>query len=191
MNKKGAFQLSLGLIVTVVVAVVLLSFLIMWLQGMFSDIPKLTHQVTELAQQKLMSDLSQTGEKVGIAAPAVTAWQRGETGSFALGIMNKYTDKDMKFYINVYLEELGGDLSGTPVGAKKGETDKWLTYFSSEFVEKGKSKATNIIIKPPASGTDTGIYLFRAVVCERQPCVDLNSPSIYGSTQFAIEIEGI
>jgi hypothetical protein len=191
MNKKAAFQLSLGLIVTVVVAVVLLSLLILWLQNMIPGLERVTHQVTELAQQKLMKDLSQTGEKVGIAAPAVTTWKRGETGSFAVGIRNKYSDKDMKFYINVYLEKLGGDLSGTPAGAKKSEVDKWLTYSSSEFVERGKSKPTSIIIKPPASGTDTGIYLFRVVVCERQPCVDLNSPSVYGSAQFAIEIESV
>lgn len=190
MGMKAAFQLSLSLIVIVVVSVILLSFLVLWLQQIFPPLVKLTHKVTDVAKQKLMNDLSRTGENVGIAAPAVTSWKRGETGSFALGIRNKYIDKDMKFYIHVYLEGLGGDLSGIPTETKKDEVEKWLTYSTMEFVERGKSKATNIIIKPSISA-ETGIYLFRVVVCERKPCIDLTSPSVYGSAQFSIEIEAI
>ncbi len=190
-QRKGAFQVSMGFIITVVFAVVLLTLALPWLTETVSQISGVTHQVTDLARSELLNEIAQTGAKVGIAAPPVTAWRRGETGAFAIGIKNKYTDQGKTFYINVYLVGLGGNLAGESAAALQGDVSKWLTFFSNEFVEAGGSKSSKIIMKPAADAR-AGIYQFRVLVCESQPCTTLEATpesNIYGSESFAIEIE--
>ncbi len=189
-QRKGAIQMSLGLIVVVVFAVILLSLLLSWVYGIFSPFTEITHKVTDVARQELLSRLAQAGGRVGIAAPAITEWTRGETGSFSLGIRNTNPAADKTYSINVYLEELGGNLAGTPASSLESEVVSWLTFSRTEFVERGGSKSSNIIIKPSANA-QTGIYLLRAVVCDALSCTDINSPNLYGSAQFAIEIKGL
>ena len=189
-RQKGAIQMSLGMIVAVVFSVILLSLLLTWVFGMFSPIEEITHKVTDVARQELLNRLAQSGGRVGIAAPAVTQWKRGETGSFSLGIRNNDPANDRTYGVNVYLEQLGGALAGQPAASLKAEIDKWLTFSKTEFVEAGGSKSSNIIIKPSINA-QTGIYLLRAVVCAAPACTDMNSASLYGSAQFAIEIKPV
>lgn len=186
---KGAFELSLSFIVVVVIAVVLLGLAITFLTNTFPIFEDLTHKITDIARNELLNRLASQGQRVGIAAPAITTWKRGETGSYALGIRNDDPSSDRVFYINVYLDQLGGALVNTPVASKASEVRSWLTFSSRESLPAGQSVATNIIIKPPTT-TSPGIYLLRAVVCETSTCADLDSPSLYGSAQFAIEIVG-
>jgi hypothetical protein len=189
-QRKGAIQMSLGLIVAVVFAVILLSLLLSWVYGIFTPFEEITHKVTDVARQELLNRLAQGGGRVGIAAPAVTEWTRGQTGSFSLGIRNNDPATDKTYSINVYLEQLGGNLAGTSAASLQSEVASWLTFSSTEFVERGGSKSSNIIIKPDANA-QTGIYLLRAVVCDAASCTDINSPNLYGSAQFAIEIKGL
>lgn len=189
-QRKGAIQISLGIIVVVVFSVILLSLLLSWVYGIFDPFTEITHKVTDVARQELLSKLAQAGGRVGIAAPAITEWKRGETGSFALGIRNSDPANDNTYSINVYLEQLGGALAGTPASSLDQEVASWLTFSDKEFVEAGGSKSTNIIIKTKPDA-QTGIYLLRVVVCDAASCVDLNSPNLYGSAQFAIEIKAL
>lgn len=193
-QRKGAIQMSLGLIVVVVFAVILLSLLLSWVYGIFSPFEEITHKVTDVARQELLSRLAQAGGRVGIAAPAITEWTRAETGSFALGIRNSDPATLKLYSINVYLEQVGGDLinanpGGVPSATLKTEVAKWLTFSKTESVERGGSKSTNIIIKPSAETATTGIYLLRVVVCDALSCTDIEDVNLYGSVQFAIEIK--
>lgn len=190
-QRKGAFQVSMGFIIAVVFAVVLLSLALSWLSGFMGQIGDVTHKVTDVARTELINKIAQTGATVGIAAPPVTSWQRGETGSFAVGIKNKFTDQSKTFFINVYLEQLGGSLAGTQASSMANDVSRWLTYSTTEFVEAGGSTTSDLIMKPDASAK-AGIYKFRVLVCESQPCTTLEATpesSIYGAESFAIEIE--
>jgi hypothetical protein len=187
-NRKGAVEISMGFIITIVIAVVFLSLVLSWLSGMTGQVGELTHKVTDVARTELINKIAQTGATVGIAAPPVTNWKRGETGSFAVGITNKYADQSKTFRMNVYLQELGGSLAGTPASTLDVETQGWLTYTKDVFVEPGASASVDVIMKPSAGAT-TGIYLFRVAICETSTVCSLQSPDIYGSESFAIEIE--
>ncbi len=190
-QRKGAFQVSMGFIITVVFAVVLLTLALPWLTDFMSQISGVTHQVTDLARSELLQEIAQAGTTVGIAAPPVTTWKRGETGAFAIGIKNKYTDQGKTFYVNVYLNQLGGALAGQSPSSMQAEISKWLTYAPSEFVNAGGSKSSQLILQP-ASGASAGIYQFRVLVCESDPCTTLEATpeaNIYGTESFAIEIE--
>jgi len=188
---KGAFQLSLSFIVIVVFSVILLSLSIAFLQGIFPQISTLTHQVTDVARDELIDRISRGAERAGIAAPAVTTWKRGETGSFALGIRNINTDRDVTYSINIYLEVVGGELAGMNASIFAVEARKWLTVSPNEFVPASSAKTSDIIIRPSITA-DPGIYKFRAIVCDTpiaQQCVDLSSPTLYDSDQFTLEIK--
>lgn len=190
-QRKGAFQVSMGFIIAVVFAVVLLSLALSWLSGFMGQIGEVTHKVTDVARSELINKIAQTGATVGIAAPPVTSWNRGETGSFAIGVKNKFTDQSKTFFMNVYLEQLGGALAGTQASTMQGEVDDWLTYSRTEFVEAGGSVTSDLILKPDTAA-DSGIYKFRVLICENQPCTTLEATpetNIYGSESFAIEIE--
>ncbi|HDD72468.1 MAG TPA: hypothetical protein ENG00_00075 [Candidatus Aenigmarchaeota archaeon] len=200
MARKGAFQLSLGFIVAVVFAVILLSLALTWLQGIFDPLSTVTHKTTDIAMQKLLQELASTNKKVGIAAPGVTEWKRGETGAYALGIKNEDTDKANTYYINVYLETVGGDIDSSQLSSLQDEVKSWITLSppSIDIPPNGRDKV-DIIIKPTPDAL-SGIYSFRAAVCTSasdatnchatSPSAGFTSasPSLYGSASFAIEI---
>lgn len=193
--KKGAFQLSLSFIIVVVFAVIVLSLSIAWIQGFFPRIADLTHQVTDIAKDELLNRIAQSDSRVGIAAPDVTAWRRGETGSYAVGIRNIHSDKQLQLSMNVYLEEIGGDLAGENVNAYKTAARNWLTFSGkaspgySIITEPSGRTTSDIVIQPPTDAKK-GIYMFRVVVCEATTCQTIGSANLYGSAQFTLEIKG-
>lgn len=186
--KKGAFQLSLSFIIVVVFAVIVLSLAIAWIQGIFEVLNPLTHSVTDVARQELLDRIARSDSRVGIAAPDVTAWRRGDTGSYAIGVRNMATDRDKTYSMNIYLEVLGGDLSGRSVASYTNKVGKWLTFSKDIFVPKSTSETADVVIRPPADA-ETGIYMFRIVVCDASSCQSLQSGNLYGSAQFTLEIE--
>jgi len=197
-KRKGAFQLSLGFIVAVVFAVILLSLSLTWLQSIFDPLGTITHKTTDIAMQNLLEELASGNKKVGIASPAVTEWKKGETGSYALGIKNEDTDRGNTYYINVYLETVGGDLSPSQLTSLKDDVISWITLSPPTIdIDAGQRDTVNILIKPSTT-TFSGIYSFRTAVCS-SPETDCHatspsvgypspSPSLYGSATFAIEI---
>ncbi len=197
MTKKGAFQLSLGFIVAVVFAVILLSLALTWLQGIFNPLNTITHKTTDIAMKQLLEQLATSDKKVGIAAPDVTTWKRGETGSYALGINNKDSDKEHTYYVHVYLEEVGGALGSEQLDNLRTDTASWITLSPPSIdIEPNERDIVKIIIKPSPSAK-IGIYSFRAAVCtnpsEANTCHassanEDKSSSLYGSASFAIEI---
>lgn len=200
--RKADFQMSMGFIVAVVFAIILLSLAITWIQGLFGDISTITHKTTDVAQQQLLQELASSGKKVGIAAPAVTAWGKGETGSYAVGIKNDEVDKDHTYFVNVYLEEVGGGLQYS--GTLANSVASWLTYPKAKDISAGEREIVDLIIRPEVSGVTPGIYTFTVAVCRRETGVtydchatSLNYPgytekstNLYGSTTFALEIKG-
>jgi hypothetical protein len=196
-ERKAAIDLSLGFIVTVVFAVVLLGLALTWVSGIFNPLNQITYKVTDVAIQNLMKDMNTGNKKVGIAAPAVTTWKRGETGSYALGVKNTDVNQKHTFYSNAYLEALGGDLAGTDPNSLMSDVNKWITPISPLELDPSQRESTAVIIKPSTQAA-TGIYSFR--VCSCTSLSDMtchgtspgiyatSSPSLYGCQSFALEI---
>ena len=197
-QKKAAIDLSLGFIVTVVFAVVLLGLALAWVSGIFNPLNQITYKVTDVAIQNLMKNMDTGNKKVGIAAPDVTTWQRGATGSYALGVKNTDVNQKHTFFGNVYLENLGGDLAGTDPNSIMSEINKWITPISPLELDPSQRDSTAVIIKPSPQAA-TGIYSFRVCVCTSisdKDChgtspgiYETSSPSLYGCQSFALEIE--
>lgn len=183
---------SLGVIIllVVVLVVLLMGLFIRWGSGMFTYYGP-TYKVFDVQRDELLLDIVQLEKRVGVATH-VTRWERGEWGEVAIGIRNTDTINDKTFYINMYLDGVGGELEniypdGVPTQEFVNEVEMWFTHSISEFVPATESRISDIIIKPPRNA-NLGIYMFRVVVCESEPCTNLTSPSLYGSENFAIEI---
>jgi len=194
--------MSMGFIVAIVFAVILLSLAITWIQGLFVQIRELTYETTDIAKENLLDNIAKTGKNVGLAAPAVSEWRRGETGSYAIGIRNDQTDKENTYYANVYLDSAGGGLTFSSVLAD--EVNQWLTEIPPRFIPAGESDTVDIVIKPFADA-QLGIYTFTVAVCKeelgghRGDCHSISisnpdfvdrSPNLYGTATFNLEIMG-
>jgi hypothetical protein len=203
-QKKGAIQMSLGMIVSIVFAVVLLITLLTWLSGVFSGITELTIEVTAIAKQNLIDDLETSGRNVGVAAPAISDWPRGNVGSFTLAVENENPDQLTTYYYHIYLEAISGELrdneindviSGTSETYIE-ESSTWLINFGAIDVAAGVTTTSDVILSPPSSAP-VGIYQFRVAVCtddEDNDChsatgeYDTPSTTLYGSDQFGINL---
>lgn len=203
-TRKAGFQMSMGFIIAVVFAIILLSLSITWIQDLFAQIGTITHKTTDVAQQQLLQQLAASGKKVGIAAPAVTTWGKGETGSYAIGIKNNDVDSDHTFYVNVYLEAIGGELKDETVAMNYEDAESWLTHPKAKFISAGERDIVYLIIRPSTMGTKRGIYTFTVSVCSDEPgdTTDCHAPAtdhpqygsdtsnnLYGSTAFTLEVK--
>jgi len=195
-ERKAAIDLSLGFIVTVVFAVVLLGLALAWVSGIFDPLNQITHKTTQVAIDSLLKDMNTGNKKVGLAAPSVTTWKGGETGSYVLAVKNTDVNLDHTFFANVYLENVGGELSGTDPNSLT-DVNRWITPPTTLPLDPNQRGTIDLIIKP-ASNAGTGIYAFKACVCtanegnchSTSPGIyESASPSLYGCVSFAIEIE--
>ncbi|NVM53150.1 MAG: hypothetical protein HWN66_05565 [Candidatus Helarchaeota archaeon] len=117
------------------------------------------------------------------------------------GVTASYLDKDYVESIITDLREICGEQMKIQdywkVIFKDAETGANITvWIEAEkrnavcFHKEGKA-----IVPREEEGNETleevdaGIYMFRVVFCDSSFCTDLNSPNLYGSAQFILEIE--
>ncbi len=198
-KRKGAIQMSLGMIVAVVFAVVLLTALIVWINSMLSDITGISYEITKIAKDQLIEDLETTGKVVGVAAPAIDEWGRGNKGSIFLAVENDNPQSLTTYYYHIYLENLAGALAGEDANDYFDEANLWLTNTGSIDAPPGEMGNADIIVTVPSTA-DVGVYQFRVAICTEPPASSCHSASetitgygiasssLYGSDQFALDI---
>ena len=128
------------------------------------------HQPTLESVEELASSLLASEKIIGLRIPDNISWERGETGSFALAIRNRYSEP-RTFHFKV-----------SPEGAGM---EQWIIYPSKKAVQAGEVETITIIARPLAL---PGNYLFRIFVCETSDCSGLSSPSLYATTTFSFRI---
>jgi len=89
MGDKGAINLSISFVVVVVLAVLILSLGVMWIQGMFESIESLTTQVIAKAKTQLMNDITAGDSEIGITLPLVTKVSPGGGEELEIILKNK------------------------------------------------------------------------------------------------------
>ena len=97
MGDKGAINLSIGFVVVVVLAVLILSLGIMWIRGMFESIESLTVQVIAKAKTELMNDITAGKKDIGITLPSKTQVPPG--GGQDLEIILKNNEFNTRCYM--------------------------------------------------------------------------------------------
>jgi hypothetical protein len=168
MPKKGAIELSLGFIVTVVFAVVLLSLAIMWLNNLFPQLFGITDDLTQQAQSKIQETFQQSQNNFAIW-PAKYDLAKGRELKLSAGIKNDAADsQNHQFVINVMPAAAsdtvcpGGNLDSCE--SVKSAMLKWVSWDKqSSTIQANKVGYRTITVKP--ENAVSGTYIYNVVSC--------------------------
>jgi hypothetical protein len=156
-GKKGAIELSLGFIVTVVFAVVLLSLAIVWVRGMFVNIDLIAVDMTRQAQEEISKTFSETTSNFAVrpARPDIT---RGTKLIVQAGIKNTdASGKLLNFVINI-------KPGNTNTKITKDVMAGWITQTTETYAGPNDIAYRDVIISVPQSA-ETGAYMFDVFAC--------------------------
>jgi len=202
MERKAAIQLSLGFIVAVVFAVVLLSLSLTWLQGIFAGFTGITNDLTQQAQNKLRQTFEETNSNFAIW-PNRYDLKRGEELKMSAGIKNNAEDGlSHMFVINIIPATAsksvcpGGDVNSCLAPGGKTLYEEMLTWvtwdMSSSVIQINQVGYKTISIKPD-SQAKLGTYIFNVVACKDMSNYQQCTPETLNwggaSQQLAITLE--
>ncbi len=185
-RRKAAIQMSLGLIVAVVFAVVLLTLAITWIQGMIGDITQITEDLTQQAQTKLQDTFAETSTNFAVW-PTNYEIQPGETVKLLAGIKNNAPDSQRHdFVINMvpagasYSVCPGGELSACESPEAGVSLEEFMrrwgtveTTLSSIEVQTTAYKSVTVEVPQNARA---GSYIFNVVACYDRAGSSIVSP---------------
>ncbi len=191
MERKAAMQMSLGFIIAVVFAVVLLSLAIVWLRGMMENVGGLTIDLTQQARNELSDTFKQTRSNFAIW-PKRQDMERGKTLVLSAGVKNNDPDANNKwFYVDV--ECAAAD---SPVSNAKAMAEDWITVpETAAFAKSNDVVYRDITINVPNDAPE-GNYIFDVIVChwDSSPSslsCDSSSNNLWASQQpLTITIRG-
>jgi len=127
------------------------------------------------------------GRRIDVASPDRRTYEPGDSGMHTLVMINRYPMQS-SFYLNIILEELGGELSETPTSSQSGSASQWFNYPERINLDIGGKEAINIEMEIPESAL-AGSYMFRVLVCNTDNCV-LKSGSMYDSSSISLNVAG-
>jgi len=180
-GKKGAIELSLGFIVTVVFAVVLLSLAIVWVRGMFVNIGGIAVDMTVQARDEISKTFSETTSNFAVrpARPDVT---RGTSLKVQAGVKNNDpSGKMLKYVINI-------KAGNTNTKVTKEEMTKWITQTTETAAGPNQIAYRDVVITIPQSA-ETGAYMFDVFACASETAglnlatCDTTSSNLWGVPQ--------
>jgi hypothetical protein len=173
-GRKGAIELSLGFIVAVVFAVVLLSLAILWLQGIIGNIGSLTDDLTQQAQSKLQETFQTTQNNFAVW-PDRYNLDRGKELKLSSGIKNDAEDgQNHQFVINVVPAAASrGPCASGDIGSCTAPGGKSLSEFMQNWVSWDNQPGViqinrvgyrTISVNVPPNAV-AGTYIFNVIAC--------------------------
>jgi len=181
-GKKGAIELSLGFIITVVFAVVLLSLAIFWIRGFFTGLEPLTVDLRNQAQSEI-SKVFQTTDKKLAVWPDKQKVSPNTNLIMSAGIRNN--DKEGR---NLYFV-LNMKATSTDTSMDLSQINKWVLVPSDATRADASTTATSDITLRIPSDVPQGNYMFKVYACygttasetgDPKDC-DINSGNPWGS----------
>ncbi len=202
-NKKGAFQLSLGFIIGLVFAVILLTLAIMWIRGVFTSFGTMTNDLTQKAQDQL-SDTFNTGTNNFAVYPSDYTLTPGAGVKLSVGIKNDAEDGAVHMYSikitpssasrNVLNTLCGEGTSFSACADAQMQMSNWLTYPEDVqySIQPNMFKTWDIVITVPNDAIK-GQYLFDIVACDENvaagSCDALSANWGAGAVPLTISVE--
>ena len=172
-KKKAAIQLSLGFIITVVFAVVLLSLAVTWLRGMVTSVSSLTDDLTQKASDAL-SDTFNTGTTNFAVYPGEYSLAPGKGVRLSVGVKNDHMDgQPHQFVVHVYpamsssgIVQAEGCSSFSTCESLKDKMMSWTTYPEEIYtIQPNQFRMWDLTVSVP-NGVVKGIYQYDIVACE-------------------------
>jgi hypothetical protein len=183
-SKKGAIELSLGFIITVVFAVVLLSLAIYWLRGFFVGLEPLTVDLTQQAQSEIAKVFQNTDNNFAIWPSRYTI-QPGSKLIMTTGIRNNDVEGRNLYYV------VNMKITSTDTSMGLAAIDGWVLVPGSATKIDASSTANRDLTLNIPSDAPQGNYLFDVYACYGESVssagtpadCDINAGNIWGSPQ--------
>ncbi|NIO22559.1 MAG: hypothetical protein GTN38_00845 [Candidatus Aenigmarchaeota archaeon] len=173
MNNKGAIQLSLGFIVAVVFAVVLLSLAVTWLQGIIIGIGTLTDDLTQKAHDTLSETFNRKTTNFAVY-PKEYRLDPGRGIKLSVGVNNDDRDgQPHNFVIRLYPAMASSDIISTYgcssfAGCSSLNEDmiSWVTYSHETYrIQPNTYRFWDMTVTFP-NNIVKGTYQYDIVSCE-------------------------
>jgi len=191
-NRKGAFQLSLGFIITVVFAIVLLSLAIVWLQGLIGGIEDISNQLIQQAGVKLDETFQDSEVNFAIWPPDGPPYQVpvGTKMAVVAGIRNDAADSQAHTF-GVLIERVSEPSGATTMPVLESVPPPKTVPF------RGDPAKFPLLITIPEGATQ-GVYIYRITACSDaddygSDCPDsiTDAPELWGTAKdFVLEVTG-
>ncbi|MBN2101886.1 MAG: hypothetical protein JW716_03380 [Candidatus Aenigmarchaeota archaeon] len=171
-DRKGAFQLSLGFIIGLIFAVILLTLSISWIQGTFVSMEGLTTDLTGNAKDTLSKTFEQTKTNFDVS-PSYFELAPGDGLKFSAGVKNDHKDGNTHTFVirafpgtaeSIIVDGWSCDDFETCTDLQE-EMASWITYIKAADNVPGNEKMMrDITIKFP-NNVRKGDYMFRVIAC--------------------------
>lgn len=166
--------MSLGLIVAVVFAIVLLSLAITWIQGMIGNISGITEDLTQQASTELRNTFADTNSNFAVW-PTDYKIERGNGIQFLAGIKNR-DSVDHDYVINMIPAGASSAVCDTGevktcmsnVMTTKTVYDyvkSWVTVETTVSTAHPLDESTRHLTVEVPTNAEPGYYLFNAIAC--------------------------
>lgn len=196
-KKKGAFQLSLGFIIGLVFAVILLTLSIMWIRGVFQGFSTMTDDLTQNARAQLANTFDYTQTNFDVS-PAFYKLEPGRSVKLSAGVKNNDPSAQVHNFVikvlpaaadyEIYTAEGCSDFESCTSLQEK--MMRWVTYSKySRSANPNDKEYWDITIRFP-NDVKRGSYVFDVVACADVPWDDCDRTSTnkWGRTkQLTIE----
>jgi len=159
--RKGAFELSMSFIITIVFAVVMLTLALTWLQGYFQQTNDMSDQLFKQGQTKLQQLFSEGTDNFYIWPDRYELVLAKDTKlAFAVGLKNDADDgEDHKFAVNVYATQV-------PARMTTANVNKWIEFDrTAKTITIGNGDPTRKISISIPKNVTKGNYFFQVAAC--------------------------
>ena len=180
-SRKGAFDISLGFIIIVIFAVILLTLSITWLRQFMTPLGTLTDDLTQDANNALRETFQKTTSSFAIY-PSRHVIERGRALKMGAGIKNNAPDSQAHTYVinviptsvsNSVKTNIPGCSGNTPLATCQlngqslyNEMVSWVTWTSSDFRVLTNEYTPQYITITPSDRAPAGIYQYQFVSCK-------------------------
>jgi hypothetical protein len=179
-SRKGAFDISLGFIIIVIFAVILLTLSITWLRQFMTPLGTLTDDLTQDANNALRETFQKTTSSFAIY-PSRHVLERGRALKMGAGIKNNAPDSQAHTYVinviptsvsNSVKTNIPGCSGNTPLTTCQlngqslySEMLSWVTWNSTELKIPANEFVVLGVTITPGNSSPTGLYQYLFVAC--------------------------
>lgn len=162
---KG-FEIGINFIVIIVVAVLILTLGITWIQGVFKSVGSMTDQITAKAHENLMNDLQSGNAKMGFTVPNSVVMKKEESGKFEVGVKNEmYEGKCFSVYavlatVDQAVLSKYGCTSFSSCTGLRAEVMRWFATQGTIWVNGQEVGNVIVDVKPPRNAP-SGRFIFK------------------------------
>ncbi|MEK6969838.1 MAG: hypothetical protein AABW48_05410 [Nanoarchaeota archaeon] len=163
MNKNGALDLSINMLIIVIISIVILSSGIVLMYQFISGAEEIKTSLDQKTNEELERLLVNQGERVALPLHIADV-SRGDTHIFGLGILNTL-GINQEFLITIELRRVSDETEHEITDKiNKAEVQEWLLYNSQPiFIAEGNNVKEPILVSVPKNVV-TGQYIFIAKV---------------------------